>query len=503
MKRARFGSVLVAGWALSFAVAAAQSVQLADGRILLAEVDPTTVTGEGLRVKRLDNGGVLDLRWEHLSAASALEWKKKFDLAGDSQDEVTVRADEVEYAIAGGKQSLIGRIIENTPETMTLQAKGTPHRIKRTDIIAVHKVDAPVTQVLTKDEYYQELLAATPPGDDADKHLLLAETLMKVRNYERAREHVERAKELDNSKNKPQIEKLREKVTRFLESEKELKALEEITAARSRGGLADFEKGVKLIAQFQKDYPTTKLQGEFQTEKRRFDEARTRFLTGQVADKWRDAIRFVATKAVGGATSPLNLEAAREYAQNKMTDDIVARLVTQLRLDANEIKQLWGKRKEHPIGKRTEHFSYNVGSWVLGPEKILKDTDHGKQLDKQKGQKEAEQPANSPEMERFTKLLKEAMKRRQQAMQGQGEGQKEQSEEDWWAQAEPVERIGWLRAFYAEFGGQLVLTYAGVSTCINCFGEGTLAEIDSSGKMVRNKCFLCQGTKYLRHFKAY
>ena len=56
----------------------AQSVQLSDGRTLLAKVEEAD--GEGLRVRRLDNGGVLDLRWDHLSTASATAWKRKFDL---------------------------------------------------------------------------------------------------------------------------------------------------------------------------------------------------------------------------------------------------------------------------------------------------------------------------------------------------------------------------------------------------------------------------------------
>ncbi|MEC8653529.1 MAG: hypothetical protein VXY92_13310, partial [Planctomycetota bacterium] len=50
----------------------AQSIQLADGRVLLASVEQAD--GEGLRVRRLDNGGVLDLRWDHLSTASATNW---------------------------------------------------------------------------------------------------------------------------------------------------------------------------------------------------------------------------------------------------------------------------------------------------------------------------------------------------------------------------------------------------------------------------------------------
>jgi hypothetical protein len=484
--------------------ARAQSVQFADGRLLVCEVDAGSVTAEGMRVKRVDNGGVLDLKWENLSAASALAWKKKFDLVGENQDEILVRVDEIDYSVGdGGKQTVIGRIDSQTADAIVVMSKGVPITIKRTDLRgAPRKVDVPVTQAYTRDEYYTEQLQQAQPGNDADKNLLFAEMLMRAHDYEHARDHATKAKQLGTSKNPQQVDATLAKVQRYLDAAKEIKQLEAIAAARSRGGLSDFENGVKLIAQFEKDFPPaqSKLQTEFKAEKTRFAAARTRFLTGQVADKWRDAIRVIAEKAVADGT--LGLQQARDYATNKMTDDIVARLATQLRLDANEIKQLWAGRKDTPIGKRTEHFSYSVGSWVLKQDGILKDTEQGKVGDKSKS-KDA-QPANgNPGLDRFVKLVKEAMDRRRQAVQGQG-ASKEQTDEDWWHQADKGERVSWLRAYYAEYSGQLVVTFAWVTPCLNCQGEGTLPEMDpTTSKMVRNKCFLCQGTKWLRSFKAY
>jgi len=85
------------------APAAAQAVQLADGRTLLAKVEQAD--GEGLRVRRLDNGGVLDLRWDHLSTASEMVWKRKFDLAGETEDVLLARAQEVQYLSNGTRQT--------------------------------------------------------------------------------------------------------------------------------------------------------------------------------------------------------------------------------------------------------------------------------------------------------------------------------------------------------------------------------------------------------------
>jgi hypothetical protein len=478
----------------------AQSVQLADGRVLLAEIEPGSVSGEGLRVRRLDNDGVLDLRWDHLSAASALEWKKKFDLAGDTQDEVTVRADEIEYIQKGGKQTLIGRVVEPGADPIVVQSKGVTYSVKRTDLKAMRKVDVPVGQVLTKEEYYNELRAQIQPGGEADKHVQLAEQLMRVRNYDRALEHVEQARQLDNSKNKAHIESLQTKLVRFKEAEKELKLLEDIQAARSRGGLGDFEAGTRLIAQFEKDFPQTKLKEEFASEKRRFADKRKNFLTGQVAEKFREGVRFIAERQE--ADKSLTLQAVRDYAQSKMTDDIVDRVAKQLRLPVEEVKQLWASRKDTALGKRTEHFQYGVGSWVLGEKAILKDTEQGRANEKQKGT-QAAQPAKDPQTQKLLKALQDAMERRRAAVQRDQGASREQTDEDWWREAVRADRVGWLRAFYAEFGGQLVVTFATVSPCVSCYAEGNLPEIGGDGKTIRTKCFLCQGQKWVRSFKAY
>jgi hypothetical protein len=484
------------------AALAAQSVQLADGRVLLAEVESGSVTGDGMRVRRLDNGGVLDLRWDHLTPASALEWKKRFDLAGDAQDEITVRADEVTYEIGGTRRSVLGRIVDQTADSVVVQQKGVPSTIKRRDVVGVRKVDAPVTQVMTREEYYGELLQQSQPGADADKHLLVAETLMKVRDYDRAIEHVEKAKAAGNSKNPPQIDAMLGKLQRYKEAQKELKLLEDMQAARSRGGVADFEKGGKLIAQFEKEFPQTKLKSEFDAEKRRFAEARTRFLTGQVAEKFRDGVRVVADKACGDAA--MTLQAARDFATAKMSDEIFARVAQQLRLDVAEVKTLWAARKDNSIGRRVEHYGYAVGSWVLGEQAILKDTTQGKANAAQKA-RGGDSPAaagGNPQLDRLAKLLRQAQERRN-AQQSQGGQEREQTDEDWWREAERVDRAGFLRAYYAEFGGQMVVTFATVSPCISCSGEGTVPELGGDGRIVRNKCFLCHDTKWLRSFKAY
>lgn len=474
---------------------AAQTVQLADGRVLLAAVEDAT--GEGLRVHRLDNGGYLDLRWEHLSPASATEWKRKFDLLGDSQDELLVRGDEVEFLFNGARQHQLGRIVERTTEHLVLQKKGQRVKVPTKDLLSVRKVDVPVGQLYTKDEFYQMHLEEIAPGDSADRWMLLGEDLIKVRDYSHAEEALLKAKELGNSRTPQQIETQLARLLRYKAAEKELNLIEDIQACRSRGQLTDFEKGARLLIQFDKDFPNSKLKGDFELEKKKFGEARGRYLTGQVAEKWRRTILTIAEKKVAEASS---IDQIKEYCEGKMTDDIITRVAADLRIEANEVREFWGARAKTPLGKRAEHFGYGVGSWVLGKEAILKGTDRGKAESKQ--QKDDTQGENDPQMARYVKMLKDAYKRRQQAQQA-GQQEEKMTPESWWVQAARDERIRWMKAYYAEFGGQLVVTYQTVAPCISCFGEGTTASLAPDGKMMRSECTLCQGTKWLRSFKAY
>jgi len=476
-----------------------QSLQLADGKVLLASVEDAD--GDGLRVRRLDNGGLLDLRWDHLSPASALVVKKQFSLVGDTQDEVLVRVDEVEYLLGGTKQTVFGRIVERTAKELVVQQKGVPYRVPTTEVRNVRQIEMPVTQVFTKDEWYATKLADLKDPTSADQHVLLAEDLIKVRDYDHASDHLQKARELGNTKDQNRLDSMTARLDTYKGAAKERELLDQIQAARSRGTLLDFEKGGKLVAKFETDFPTSKLKGEFNLEKTRFLEARLRFLSQQVADYYRRAIQMVAEKKA--ADESVTLQAARDYAENKMTDDLFAKVAQQFKIDLEEVKKLWADRAKFPVGKRTEHFAYNLGSWILGDEGILKGTD----MAKVKAQQQGEQPkddASQRDVEKIAKALKQALERRRAAVAGGGqEGQQEQTDEDWWRQASRLERVGWLRAYYAEFGGQLKVTFASLQPCISCYGEGTTPEMGPDGKMVRQKCFLCHNTKWLRSFKAY
>jgi hypothetical protein len=196
----------------------------------------------------------------------------------------------------------------------------------------------------------------------------------------------------------------------------------------------------------------------------------------------------------------ITIAAAKQYAEQKMSDDIAQLVATRFKIDAAEVKTLWSDRAKYPKGKQTEHFSYGIGSWLLGEQGVLKDTKQGKEQAKEA----AESAQQKDELARIQKALREATERRRAAMQAAQGGQpKEQTDQDWWDGATRAERTNWLRAYYAEFGGQLKVTYAFTTPCITCFGQGSISEAGQGGKVEKVKCYLCHGTKWLRTFTAY
>jgi hypothetical protein len=474
-----------------------QSLQLVDGKTMLASVEDAS--GDGLRVRRLDNGGVLDLRWDHLTPECALRIKQAFSLAGEEQTELTVKVCEVRYTLNGSPQTLIGKLVDDSGPIWILQAKGTPYKIPRNDVERKRDIEVPVGQVFTKEEYYSVQLQERAPGDNADKHMLFAEDLMKARDYGHALEHLNKAKELANSKDPARLDERLEKVKLYMAAQKERDIIDQIQVARSRGAQADFENGTKLVTQFEKEYPQSKLKAEFEAEKKRFADARTRFMSQAVAQAWRTGIQTLAEKKQ--LEPGITVAAAKQYAEQKMSDDIAALVAARFKIDTAEVKTLWADRAKFPKGKQTEHFSYGIGSWLLGEQGVLKDTKQGKEQAKEA----AESAQQKDELARIAKALREASERRRAAMQSAqgGGGQKEQTDQEWWETASRAERTSWLRAYYAEFGGQLTVTYAFTQPCVTCFGQGSISEMGQGGKVEKVKCYLCHGTKWLRTFTAY
>ncbi len=491
IRRRSLGLICALGVVAATAPMPAQSVQLKDGTLLVGEVvDPRD---DGFTLRRIDTGGVVDIRWGQLSPASADRLRHVLRLSVDDQSEVLVTADVLEYASAGATMTIVGRIVDETPTELRVRYRGQIYPIARTSIRGRSQATVPVMQIQTKDEYYGDQLQSIQPGEIADRHIQLADLLMRVRDYDRADLHLQQADALGGA---TQPEELKGKLQRLklLQGAKaERDHLEEIATWRNRG---DFARAGQLLAEFEKKYPQTRLKQELVLEQDRYTRARDRVMTRNVTERWlRSLSDLTGLKA---AESGVTLAQARSYAESELPKAIRARVAQQLGLKADEVDAFWKRRTDKTVGApaRAERYAYGIGSWVLGADRILKDT---KQGDAEKGDAKDQPTAADRELERIARRMAEARRRSQQAASAKNE---QVTEEDWWKAAQRVERALWLRAYYAENSGDLAVENAYSDPCITCAGEGTLEVTSDTGRPEKRKCPTCQGTRFMRSFRA-
>lgn len=482
------------GLALS---AAGQTLQLKGGRILLAKV--TDANADGLHVERLDNGGHLDLRWDHLTPECARRIQEDYGLIQDDEGEVMVEADAVTYTSGGARLELIGRIVERQGSDLVIETLGRRVTVAKNKLagVGVRKVQVPVGQIFTDDQYYVMLLAEHAPGEDPDKHVQLADALMRARDYVRAEEHFKKAQELGGGRNGSKLASLIERVQVYQRAVAERDILDEIRLRRMRGSVESFRAGEALIAEFEQKYGDSPLRPEFERERKRFEAAQERFLVSRITTVWRRLIR-PSVNAWLLDNPDANLATAKQFAESELGDAIAEKVAEQLDLEPDAVRPLFAKRAELDRGLKTELFLYGLGSLVLGEDGVKRDTKQG-----EREQNDPRTVSEDRELERLARKIREARDRARQAgMAGNGQGPAADTPEGWWQSAGRSERTAFLRAYYAEFGGDLEYIKGYVKPCYSCGAAGTIVSLSPEGKRVRMKCDLCHGTRFTRSVVA-
>lgn len=477
---------------LAFAAAplSGQVVQLKSGDTLVGVVEDAHE--DGLVVRRLDNGGTLDLRWDQLSQESAGTIRTRFGLVTEDEGEMLVRAERIRFELAGGgSDEVVGMVVATDPSTITMLRRGMQFPIPRQQIRGRTTVEVPALDVYTRDGLYDRLLSEHDPGDDADKHILLADALTQVRDYERAAQHLQQAVELGGGRQQNTLDGRIQRLVLFQSAADERELLDRIRAELAR---KDFAKGSELVQEFEDTYPSGKLRTEFVSTRKRFEKARQRHLTTKLVDTWhKTAYALARAQAIDDEVS---YDAAREYAENQMGQDIRARAVKVLRVGTDEVEELWAGRLELRGVARTERYSYGEGSWLLGAGAILRGTEHAKRVGEGKSNE-------SRELDRIASRVQRARERTQRAQRASGGGQTERdTPQDWWEDASTEQRLVWLRAYYAENSGDLEVQSAHVNKCVTCGGEGTLTQYATSGEAEKVECPTCRATRYKRYIRA-
>lgn len=491
----RFTTLLLAS--LAFALATATSVssqvlRLKTGRFVIGNVEEANE--DGLRVRRLDNGGTLRLEWSDIAEMDVAKLRKRFNLLDDTElEDVLFRATSLTHMLPTGRKELIGELILNANNYFLIRKKGQTFKISVDNLRGTpSKVDVPIHDVLLPDEIYQRKLDEVAPAEDANKHLLLAAYLIRVGDYARAKLHLEKSKALGGGDQPREVDAQLERVVSLEANKAEADLIRSINVQRNR---KRFAKALELCADYETKFGSGKgkLGNEFAQRKLQLEKDRTAWLTRKVTEQW---YRLLLDEAGRAARTMTQFESAQEFAEEEMGQRIRQRVAKRFGITPEEAEALFRKRIERGVAS-AQSSTYSTGSWILGASKITEGTQAGKAKNKNK---KGAKKDNSLQRQ-LDKRLQEWMRRARRANGGanQQQGQELQTEDEWWKDVPSSTRKLWITSYYVENAGDMELVGAYTRNCPTCGGRGTIAVQSSSGnKVVKVKCPTCHGTQFLR-----
>jgi tetratricopeptide (TPR) repeat protein len=483
--------IVLAFFALSSSLWA-ETIRLRTGAFLVGKVE--RVDENILVFRRAGNGGVLELKWNELSSFDAKRLREKWSLLDpEAAEGVKLPALRVVFQKTGGARiEVIGELVSNDGKTMVLRQKTHVYRVPVEAIReGPQNIQVPAEDLVTPDQYYQRKVEELQPGEDADKNAKLADELIRVEDYQRAREHLQKAIELGGGKQPDLIKARLKRVEILLKNKEQADILRKISVLRNR---KLFEKARKLVADFAKRFPNSPLRAEFEKRKDLLEKARQRFLIRRVTTDWFETMTSELKRVA--MDKHMDFQEAQSFAEEKLGEVIRAKIAKKRGLDPEEVDALFKARKMIR-GLRSRKATYGTGSFILGKQGVLKDTAVGKRLNKGKTKTKTSGP-NKAQKE-LQKRIRQYLRRMQRQGQGGGRQQSLQSPESWWLNTTSVRRQQWLIAYYAEHGGDLELLHPETRDCPECGAHGFIEGLGTEGgKTVRLPCPVCHGTRFFR-----
>jgi tetratricopeptide (TPR) repeat protein len=486
-------ALILAGVAASSATA--QMLRLRTGKVLIGSVEDANENG--LRFKRLDTGGVLDLVWSDLVPDDAKLVRSAKGLVDDGESgDVNVPAMRVRFEKGGAMQDLIAEQIGKDAHGMVLRRKGVRYEVAISDLRAVpEKVEVDIHEVRTPEEIYQSAIEEHQPAEDGRKHMALGLYLIRVGDVKRAKEHLNKAKELGIGDQPRELEAQIERADRLLQNKEEADLIAEIQVMRNR---RNFKRAVELAADFEKRFPQGKLKAEFERAKGLLQRDRESWLVQEVANEWYRALDDEAGKI---ARTAATCDEAKTRAEEALGKAIRERIARTRQITVEEVEKLWGQRLDRRVA-RVQGGNYSTGSWILGKD-VIKGTSQEKAG--AGGAASPQAKAQDDQQRRLQEIQKRVEEYMRKARSAGGQGQNQQpelqTEDEWWKDREvsSTTRTLWVKAWYAEKSGDVKVLSVHVDVCPDCGGRGFHEVIRPfDGGTQRIPCATCHQTRFIR-----
>lgn len=466
---------------LCAATARADIITLQDGRILHVKVVETT--DAGLTVERLDNGGKVTLRWEHLRDADRKRLRIQYGLEEEESEADLVMVGHRIYP----RQSDFtdGLVTGSDNEYFTMMVRGREERYRKDALRKPpEEREVSVFEVYTPEQLYQKKIAELAADADIEVIFEFAKYCTRITMYDKAIEHFTKVKELDPGFKAEyianQLKRLeildRDKETRKLMREADqlgnsqkfdqcLARLREIAASGSVAAEIKAEAAKKVTVWEKKRheyYSNAVVQGYY------------RYVRKTLEDLSRDKRIYEKDEK-----ERYSIDKAMSFIRSQLHKDAVKHLAEKLGLDPkNEVEKMWKDRKR----KSRDPVSYGSGTFIIaGVKEAQKDGG-------------AAQNDAARQVQDYLRRLNRGQQQ-QQEQQAEIQGPKLKSKDEWWASVESIVRLYWMLAYWVENSDQFEVTKRSFNACEQCGSTGTIKILGTQGSLQRFTCPRCQGNK--------
>ncbi len=437
----------------------------------------------GLKVRRLDNGGVFDLRWEHILEVDAKAIKYARGYSDEEAKPIMVRAKRV--VLRNGTYEDGIQVESDRPGTFCLRRKGKRYYFLQPEVDKIQNVDLEAKDVYTLEELYRKKLEESPP-ETVNEYFALGVYLESVTYYEKALELYQQVCKLD-PEFKPDV--IAQKVRVMTAKIEEKDATEYIDAIKGLIYRHRFALALERILAFDEKFPDSMQKGYLEKLKsetlvKRSAHYQQKILTDYFTYMDRAAHKIASNDAI-------TLEDALQFAAEEMGPAIRQKLADDVyKISIEEVEEIWENRKRG--APRTA--SYGTGTFILGPDRAKTLPD----LSGEEAEKKAEEKKEVKTLDERIKKRIEDIKKQKAKLRGKRKSKVRmddigRSPEEWWASESISNRKRFLIAFYAEESGDMRIQRVRLNPCIHCAGKGYLERMATAGSEDQKEpCEVCK-----------
>jgi len=446
-------------------VEAARMLRLRSGAVEFGAI--LTHDPEGVRLRRLENGGEIVLPWSFLDPREAEALRSVYGYVEVEDEELELDAERIQ--LADGRE-VIGRIVNRSETYLNVKrAEGTVP-IPLTNVRgAITSVRVPALEIFTKEELYQEKALelqarlALEGEAGARAHDELARFAERLLDFVRAAQHYRRAGELGPAFDAARIGAARVRTEAKAALQAEVDELAAIDLARAR---KRYDVALERMQDFRTLHPKSSLIEDLNKLQTRIARAQERDLREEIVSRWHHWTVRLAKEA-GRKTS---FEEVQAYLDEKLGEEIVQKVRDDVQtiapgIEVDQVRKLWGERK----GGKFRSASYGLGSWLLGDSARA-------ELDQDKKGAASAPPAPGSAAEARQKL-EDRIKRyidNQKLTRKSGAGQASADDDPqlFWGEWNWAGRAQWVLAYHAEKSGDFKDVEGRLSPCPACGGAG-------------------------------